>query len=134
MSRWGSTQTSAQWNTTTMTRVKVSLKTRFCNFLFSKATVFVPFYGMIIKLPITECLNVQGANTQWTKRKTRKLTAEKGAYPPISISIYPSTYTVKALQRRIPKLTSLPPIQNCHPVSFCFFSFSQFLHLCPVSC
>ena len=42
MSRWGSTQTSAQWNTTTMTRVRVSLKTRFCHFLFSKASVFVP--------------------------------------------------------------------------------------------
>ena len=68
-----------------MTRVKVSLKTQFCHFLFSKASVFVPFFGMRMKLLITECLNVQGANTQWTKRKTRKLTAEKGAYPPISI-------------------------------------------------
>ena len=83
MSRWGSTQTSAQWNTTTMTRVKVSLKTQFCHFLFSKASVFVPFFGMRMKLLITECLNVQGANTQWTKRKTRKLTAEKGICPSI---------------------------------------------------
>ena len=76
---------------------------------------------------------MQGANTQWTKRKTRKLTAEKGIYPPISMSIYPSSYIVKALQRKIQKLTSLLPIQKCLPVFFCFFSFSQFLHLCPVS-
>ena len=114
MSRWGSTQTSAQWNTTTMTRVKVSLKTQFCHFLFSKASVFVPFYRMTMKLPIILIFECAGSQYTVDQEKDKETDGRKR---------YLSIYTiciVNALQRKIQKLTFLLPIQKCLPESFVF--------------
>ena len=132
MSRWGSTQTSAQWNTTTMTRVRVSLKTQFCHFLFSKASVFVPFLWNDNETSnnlVFECAGSQYTVDQEKDEETdgRKRYLSTYIYVYISIFIYCKGITEKDPKAYIP--TSNPKMSSCVLLFFLLLPI-----LAPVSC
>ena len=128
MSRWGSTQTSAQWNTTTMTRVRVSeSQNSVLPLPLFKSQRFCPIsYGKTMKLPIILIFECAGSQYTVDQEKDEETDGRKRC---LSTYIY---ILFKTLQRRIQKLTSLLPIQKCLPVSFCFFLLLPIL--APVSC
>ena len=79
---------------------------------------------------VFECAGSQYTVDQEKDEETdgRKRYLSTYIYVYISIFIYCKGITEKDPKAYIP--TSNP---KCLPVSFCFFSFSQFLHLCPAS-
>ena len=105
----------------------VSLKTQFCHFLFSKASVFVPFYWNDNETSISLVFECAGSQYTVDQEKDEETDGRKRCLSP---------YIYILLRHYKDGSKSLHPYfqsKNIFRCPFVFSSFSQFLHLCPAS-